>query len=69
MFNLNTSYGLTDDVTIRFGVDNLFNKAPEFGNVSTTANPAFFGLPGGGRNINNNDTLGRRFYLGANLRF
>jgi outer membrane receptor protein involved in Fe transport len=69
LFNLNTSYGLTDDVTLRFGVDNLFNKAPEFGNVSTTANPAFFGLPGGGRNINNNDTLGRRFYLGANMRF
>lgn len=69
LFNLNSSFAATDDVTIRFGVDNLFDKAPPFGNVSTTANPAFFQLPGGGRNVSNYDALGRRFYLGANIRF
>jgi outer membrane receptor protein involved in Fe transport len=69
LFNLNSSYGVTEDVTIRFGVDNLFNKAPLFGNISTTANPAFFGLPGGSLDLDNYDSMGRRFYLGANLRF
>ena len=69
LFNLNTSYAATDDVTIRFGVDNLLDKDPPFGNVSTTANPAFFQLPGGSRNVTNYDALGRRFYLGANIRF
>ena len=69
LFNLNSSYGITEDITIRFGVDNLFDKAPLFGNISTTANPAFFQLPGGMRNVNNYDAMGRRFFLGANLRF
>jgi outer membrane receptor protein involved in Fe transport len=69
LFNLNTSYGITEDVTIRFGVDNLFDKAPPFGNANPLANPAFFQLPGGGLNVTNYDALGRRFYLGAKLRF
>jgi iron complex outermembrane receptor protein len=69
LFNLNSSYGITEDVTIRFGVDNLFDKAPLFGNVSTTANPAFFQLPGGALDLDNYDAMGRRFYIGANLRF
>ena len=69
LFSLNSSYGVTDNLTIRFGVDNLFNKAPLFGNISTTANPAFFGLPGGSLDTDNYDSLGRRFYLGANVKF
>ncbi len=69
LFNLNTSYGVTEDVTLRFGVDNLFDKAPLFGNSNPLADPAFFQLPGGNLNVNNYDALGRRFFLGANLRF
>lgn len=69
LFNLNTSYGITEDITIRFGIDNLFDKAPLFGNQNPLANPALFQLPGGALNVNNYDSLGRRFFLGANLRF
>lgn len=69
LFNLNTSYGVTEDVTIRFGVDNLFDKAPLFGNANPLANPAAFQLSGGMLNVNNYDAMGRRFFLGANLRF
>jgi len=69
LFSLNSSFSATDDVTIRFGVDNLFDKAPPFGNADTTVDPAFFQLSGGGLNVTNYDALGRRFYLGANVRF
>ena len=69
LFNLFGSYSITDDIRLRFGVDNLFDRAPNFGNVSTTADPALFQLPGGGFDINNNDILGRRFYFGATAKF
>ena len=69
LFNLRTSYQLTDDIGLRFGVDNLFNKAPPIGNVNTTANIALGQLPGGAFNSSFYDTNGRRFYLGANIKF
>jgi outer membrane receptor protein involved in Fe transport len=69
LFNLNSSYAVNDSMTLRFGVDNLFDKAPVFGNADTTVDPAAFQLPGGGLNTTNYDALGRRFYLGANVRF
>ena len=69
LFNLNSSYAATDDITVRFGVDNLFNRAPVFGNENPNANPAFFQLRGGGYDANNYDIVGRRFYVGANLAF
>ncbi len=69
LFNLNASYQVAENVRMRAGVDNLLDKAPPFGNVSTTANPAFFQLPGGGYNANNYDVLGRRYYLGFTASF
>ncbi|MEN7537121.1 TonB-dependent receptor domain-containing protein [Aurantiacibacter flavus] len=74
LFNLNASYQVSDNTRMRFGVDNLFDKAPPLGNLSTTANPAFFQLPGGGNNApnynaNNYDVLGRRFYVGFTAAF
>jgi len=69
MFYLNGSYALTDDINLRFGVDNLFNTAPKLGGVLTTANPATGQLSGGSFSTGNYDTNGRRFYFGANLRF
>jgi len=69
LFHLNGSYGLTDDINLRFGVDNLFNKAPPVGGVNTLANPAQGQLSGGSFNAANYDTNGRRFYFGANLKF
>lgn len=71
IFHLFGSYSLTDDVNLRFGVDNLFNKAPPL----TGYNPANTDPLGTGNLIGGNlgtgfyDDNGRRFYLGANIRF
>ncbi|RIV82425.1 TonB-dependent receptor [Aurantiacibacter xanthus] len=69
LFNLSASLAATDNVTLRFGIDNLFNRKPplvEY-NAETTGlanavgsnpiNPYFF------------DLIGRRFYLGAKMTF
>ena len=69
LFNLRTSFQVNDAVRLRFGVDNLFNRAPPIGNVNTVANLSLGQLPGGAFNSNFYDTIGRRFYLGANLKF
>lgn len=69
IFYLNAQYAVTDNVNIRFGVDNLFNERPPVGNVNTAANPALGQLAGGSFNAANYDTNGRRFYLGANFQF
>ena len=69
LFNLNGSFDVTEDVSVRFGVDNLFDKAPPRGNVNTTANLALGQLPEGGFNNSFYDVQGRRFYLGANVSF
>ena len=69
LFNLNARYSVNDNVNLRFGVDNLFNKAPPIGNVNTAADPALGQLAGGSFNSLYYDTNGRRFYLGANFQF
>ena len=71
LFSLNGTYALNDAVNLRFGVDNLFNKAPPVGLVNTAnTNPAANGqLPGGSFNATFYDTNGRRFYFGANVQF
>jgi len=69
LFALNGSLAVTDDVNIRFGVENLFNKAPPLGNRNTALDGTGPTLPGGSFNTLFYDTNGRRFYLGANLRF
>ena len=67
LFALQSSFTLTDDVTLRFGVENLFNKAPPVsGSNPGAVLPA---LVGGEYDEQNYDVNGRRFYLGANLRF
>jgi outer membrane receptor protein involved in Fe transport len=69
LFNLNASAKITDDTSVRFGVDNLFNKAPPLGNVNTAANLSLGQLPGGQYNSSFYDTFGRRFYVGINAKF
>lgn len=67
LFNLQGSYSLSEDLVLRFGAENLFNKAPPLsGRNPGNVLPA---LPGGGYDSQNYDTSGRRFYLGANVRF
>lgn len=71
LFNLNANYALTDNVKLRFGVDNLFNRAPPLTNYDpANTSAATTGLLiGGGYTSTYYDTNGRRFYVGANLRF
>ena len=71
IFHLNGSYQVTEDIGLRFGVENLFNKAPPISgiNVDNTQPEIDGNLPGGGFPGAFYDTNGRRFYLGANIRF
>jgi len=67
LFNLNGTVKVTSDATFRFGIDNLFNKAPPLFGVNT--NPAAGTLAGGSYNAAYYDVIGRRFFIGANFKF
>jgi len=67
LFSLSAGVKVNQVVSMRFGVDNLFDKAPAFGNVNPS--PIYPALPGGAYNTNNYDALGRRFYIGATAKF
>lgn len=67
LFSLNAGAKVNQTVSMRIGVDNLFDKAPPFGNINP--NPIYPGLPGGSLSTNNYDTLGRRFYIGVTAKF
>jgi outer membrane receptor protein involved in Fe transport len=69
LFNLRGTYAVNDTVNLRFGVDNLFNKEPPLVGRNPSANPATGNLPNGSFSADFYDTIGRRFYVGANLRF
>ncbi len=74
LFHLNGSYQLNEDIGIRFGVDNLFNREPPLTGFNTNydntgATPGVPTLRGGMYNATFYDTLGRRFYIGGNVRF
>ncbi len=67
LFNLNASVKVTSDVSLRLGVDNLFDKAPPLFGVNTA--PTAGNLAGGSYNASYYDVIGRRFFLGANVKF
>lgn len=69
LFNLNGSYAVTDNLSVRFGVNNLFDRAPPLINRNTANEGSVTQLPGGGFNSLFYDTFGRSFYLGANVKF
>ena len=69
IFHLNGSYQVTEDVGVRFGIDNLFNKEPPLGNYNPSPNAAVGQLRGGAFLTGVHDTDGRRVWLGANIRF
>jgi outer membrane receptor protein involved in Fe transport len=66
IFDLLGNYQVLDNVSLRFGVENMFNKKPPLMGVDTAPAPGF--LPGG-FNAQNYDTNGRRFYLGGRVSF
>lgn len=68
LFHLNGSYQVNDTVRLRFGIDNVFNIKPPLTNVDADFDPTLGQLPGGGYSLFH-DVQGRRFSLGANVRF
>jgi outer membrane receptor protein involved in Fe transport len=69
LFNLNGAVDVNDSVNIRFGVDNLFNKRPPLTGIDTETDISLGQVRGGSYNDNFYDSIGRRFYLGANIEF
>ena len=68
LFNLNAGYQVNDNLRLRAGIDNLFGKRPPITGIDVDTDPALGQLPGGGFSLFH-DVLGRRFSLGANIRF
>ena len=70
LFNLNGSFRLNDIVTLRGGIENLFDKAPpisDYNAVTTTGLANNIGTsPINGYFF---DVIGRRFYVGVSARF
>jgi outer membrane receptor protein involved in Fe transport len=69
LFSLSGTYEVNKAASIRFGIDNLFDRAPPLMGVDTSADPAAGRLPGGRYDPRNYDVLGRRFYAGVNFKF
>ncbi len=73
VFDLSGTYAMSERTTLRFGLDNLFDKAPVCtGGRSATSYPAPdpHPSPGGGETeAGFYDVLGRRIYVGANVSF
>ncbi|MET0292937.1 MAG: TonB-dependent receptor [Steroidobacteraceae bacterium] len=67
LFNLSGAYELSENVSLRLGVDNLLDKAPPVTEINTA--PPAGTLAGGAVSVGNYDALGRRYYLGARLTF
>lgn len=62
--NVNGGYQFNDAVRLRFGIDKLFFKRPRLINVNQNADPAT------GSSLSYfDDVQGRRFSVGANIRF
>ena len=73
LFNLNARYELTESVSVRAGIDNLFDVDPPYVGFYLDDVPGD-GTPRFGRAANpydasQYDVLGRRFYIGVNVNF
>ena len=66
-FDLLGSYQLFDNVRVRFGCENLFNKEPPL--QARYINEPADGMYGGSFSAGNYDTNGRRFYVGLRMYF
>jgi outer membrane receptor protein involved in Fe transport len=68
LFHLNGTYAITPDVSFRWGIDNLFDKAPPIIGVNLNSD-GLSTLRGGTYDSGNYDVLGRRFFIGATFDF
>lgn len=73
LFNLTARYELMESVSLRAGVDNLFDKKPPYLGYFLNDVPgdgvARFGRAASPYNASEYDVLGRRFYVGATVKF
>jgi hypothetical protein len=67
LFNLNGTYAVTPDVSFRWGVDNLFDKAPPVIGVNLNSD-GLTTLRGGTYDAGNYDVLGRRYFHRSDVR-
>ncbi len=67
LFNLLGTVAATKDLVFRFGVENLFDKAPPLGGINSA--PSAGNVAGGSFNAQFYDIVGRRFYMGAKAKF
>jgi outer membrane receptor protein involved in Fe transport len=69
LFHLNGSYALTGNATVRFGVDNVFDKEPPLIEYNPDATGLANSIGGNPFNAYFFDLNGRRFFLGATVKF
>jgi len=76
IFHLNGSFVVTENASVRFGVDNLFDKAPPLILYNNAPDASRGQLRGGTLGASNvaaagqlYDLIGRRFYIGATFNF
>lgn len=68
MYDLLGNYQLTDNIRLRFGIENVFNIEPEYVGV-TLADYVTNGMTGGSYSTGTQDVNGRRFYVGVRMYF
>jgi len=69
LFNLNGSFAITKAAKLRWGIDNLFDKAPPLTEYNPTATGLANSIGGNPYNAYFYDLNGRRFYIGASFNF
>ena len=68
LFNLSGSFRVNRSATVRFGIDNVLDRAPPWFAVSSANQVSAGQLPGGRFAAGDYDALGRRFYIGASIK-
>jgi outer membrane receptor protein involved in Fe transport len=69
LFNLSGGYTIRDNVTLRAGVDNVFDKAPPLTEYNASATGLANSVGGFPINAYFFDLVGRRYYAGVNMKF
>jgi outer membrane receptor protein involved in Fe transport len=68
LFNLSGTFTINRNASIRFGIDNLFDKAPPLIAIDTSVVAGDGRLPGGRFDAGNYDVMGRRFFIGGTIK-
>jgi len=69
LFNLSGTFTITKNATLRWGIDNLFDKAPPLVEYNASTTGLANGIGASPFNAYFYDLNGRRFYVGASFKF